>query len=239
MQTSLSYITKKFFNPETLIPFLIGSLVLSIFSNSISKILENTIGGTTQAQIKILMGALVIFLFCVWWLSELLRVTSPVISLGKAQPCPHKGLILLVSREEPCRKAIKFHLPKLEYCWLICSTQSQDIAQNIKDEFSSNSLLKFPEPLIVNDVYEPLEFSKVVEKIYLNLPKSLREQDVICDFTGMTAQASVGMVLTSLFIKTKLQYTPAEIADGKLTGRSLEPIEITLKEQLKARKTNP
>lgn len=239
MQASLSYITKKFFNPETIIPFLIGSLVLSIFSNSVSKILENIIGDTTQAQVKIIMGAIAIFLICVWWLNRSLSKTSPVISLGKAQPRPHKGLILLVSRDEPCRKAIKYHLSNLEYCWLICSTQSLNVAKNLKDEFSSNNNLTIQEPLIVNDVYEPLNFSEVVKKIYLNLPNGLTERDVICDFTGMTAQASVGMVLTSLFIKTKLQYTPAEIADGKLTGRSLEPIEITLKEQLRAARTKP
>lgn len=109
----------------------------------------------------------------------------------------------------------------------------------IRDEFSSNIGLTIQEPLIVNDVYEPLDFSEVVKKIYLNLPDNLTERDVICDFTGMTAQASVGMVLTSILIRTRLQYTPAEIADGKLTGRSLEPIEITLKEQLRAARTKP
>lgn len=57
--------------------------------------------------------------------------------------------------------------------------------------------------------------------------------DIIADFTGMTAQASVGMVLASLSVQSPLQYTPAQSQDGKPTGRSLNPIEITLNEQFR------
>lgn len=41
------------------------------------------------------------------------------------------------------------------------------------------------------------------------------------------------MILTSLFVQSLLQYTPAQSQDGKPTGRSLNPIEITLKEQFR------
>ncbi len=48
----------------------------------------------------------------------------------------------------------------------------------------------------------------------------------------MTALGSVGTAIASLLIgQSKLQYTPAESKEGKLTGRCLPPIEIVLKEK--------
>ncbi len=149
---------------------------------------------------------------------------SPQIDLDKLPPVKHKGLILLVSREEPCRKAIEYHLPQLERCWLICSSQTLDLAKKLKQDFPN---LKIPEPIIINDIYEPLEFYQEVRKIYNYLPQEWVIEDVVADFTGMTAQASVGMAIASLCEQSSLQYTPAELKDGKPTGRSLNPIEIT------------
>ncbi|GAA6622105.1 CRISPR-associated protein [Scytonema sp. NUACC26] len=233
MRNNFAQTAKIFFNPETLIPFFIGSIFLSVLGNAITQILGNLFGNTTKAALGIILGSILILIFSVWLVTKsLTKVRSPEIDLGKLPPDQHKGLILLVSREEPCRKAIEYHF-SLEHCWLICSSQTLDLAKKLKQDFSKLKQdfpkLTIPEPIIINDIYDPLEFYQEVRKIYKYLPQGWMVEDVIADFTGMTAQASVGMVIASLLEQSSLQYTPAELKDGKPTGRSLKPIKIAFK----------
>ncbi|MGF1979760.1 MAG: CRISPR-associated protein [Nostoc sp. CmiSLP01] len=232
MRNNFFQAAKIFFNPETLIPFIVGTIFLAVLGNALTQILFNVFGSTTKAAFGIALGSVLIFIFSVWLLAKSLRNfrRSPEIDLGKLPPKKHKGLMLLVSRDEPCRKAIEYHLPKLEHCWLICSSQSLDVAKKLKQEFPN---LKISEPIVVNDIYDPIEFYQVVKKIYKHLPPGWTVEDAIADFTGMTAQGSVGMVLASLSVQSPLQYTPAESKNGQATGYSLNPIEITLKQQFR------
>lgn len=230
MRTNFSQAAKIFFNPETLVPFLVGAIFLSVLGNSITQVLYNSFGTSTTSVLKIALGAVCIFVLSVLLFAKgLSRLNSPEVKLDKLPPVKHRGLILLVSKLEPCQKAIEYHQPVLERCWLICSTQSLELAQQLQRDYLK---LKISDPIVINDVYDPLEFYKCVKKIYASLPKDWTGQDIIADFTGMTAHASVGMVLASLSPQYQLEYTPAESnKDGKLTGRSLDPIEIVLKPQ--------
>jgi hypothetical protein len=226
MHNNFPQVAQRFFNPETLIPFLIGSIFLSVLGNTATDILKAIVGDTTPDTVKIAIGSVLIFIFCVWLLGKSLTANLPPIDLGKSSPRKHKGLILLVSREEPCSKAIEHHLPELKYCWLICSSQTINVAKKLQQDFPK---LIIPEPLVITDVYDPVEFSHMVMDIYDRLPSRWTKDDIIADFTGMTAQGSVGMTIASLLMRqSNLQYTPAESRDGKPTGNSLNPIEITL-----------
>ncbi|WP_243147458.1 CRISPR-associated protein [Scytonema sp. UIC 10036] len=205
MRNNIAQTAKIFFNPETLIPFFIGSIFLSVLGNAVTQILSNVVGTSTPAALKIIVGSVLILLFSVLGVARSLTFRrSPQIDLDKLPPVKHKGLMLLVSREEPCRKAIEYHLPQLERCWLICSSQTLDLAKKLKQDFPN---LTIPEPVIINDIYDPLEFYQEVRKIYKYLPQEWMVEDVIADFTGMTAQGSVGMVIASLYEQSSLQYT--------------------------------
>jgi hypothetical protein len=229
MQNNFFRVAQKFFNPETLVPFFIGALFLSVLGTAVSDILKALIGDDTEGAVKIAIGSIAIFLICVWLVQKSLTQNSPSLDIGKSSPLKHKGLILLVSREEPCIKAIEYHLSKLEYCWLICSSQSFSIAEKLQQHYSQ---AKIQQIFVINDVYDPIEFARVVAGIYERLPQGLTKKDIIADFTGMTALGSVGTAIASLLIgRSKLQYTPAESQEGRLTGRSLNPIEIVLKER--------
>lgn len=118
----------------------------------------------------------------------------------------------------------------MKYCWLIHSSQSFPIIAKLQDDFPQVTFIE-PERLIVNDVFDPIKFADLVTDIYAALPDDCTKEEIIADFTGMTAQASVGMAIASLLMQQrKLQYTPAAIQDGKPT-HSLNPIEIVLKEK--------
>jgi hypothetical protein len=84
------------------------------------------------------------------------------------------------------------------------------------------------EPIIINDVYDLLEFRTPVGKIYRGLPDGRSESDVISDYVGMTAHGSVGMVLACVASRRPLQYTPARFDEQLKATASLDPIEIVL-----------
>jgi hypothetical protein len=210
----------------------VGSLFLALLGNATYDILKNTIGTETSALFKIAFLALFFFIICVALVTAIitrrvnrLRHDRPIIH--KRQPKKYPGLILLVSQVESCRTAIMYHQPRLQHCWLICSVQSMEKAREIMQEFPTVCI---DDPIVVNDVYDPIEFRDAINSIYVDrLPVGWKTADIIADYAGMTAHGSVGMVLANLMTDRPLQYTPANVdrLSGKTVG-SLEPIEITL-----------
>ncbi len=117
--------------------------------------------------------------------------------------------------------------------WLICSAQTQDAAASLLpwiESLTSSTILV--ELRTVGDVFAPDECYEAVYDIHNSLPKlpgDWRIDDLISDFTGMTAQASIGMALACISAGSDLQYTPAQTIGGKTTGESLQPIAVTHK----------
>jgi hypothetical protein len=60
-------------------------------------------------------------------------------------------LILLVSNSAACETAIRFHLPTLERCWLICSPKILEQAQALCQQFPQVCV---DQPIVVNDIYK-------------------------------------------------------------------------------------
>lgn len=232
MKTYWNRVINKIIQPRNLVYLFIATIFLSVLGNAVNKVLSFIIEDTLKGYIIIFILAFVIFFLFVFIVAKRLELQEkPRIELNKSSPKPHKGLILLVSRLEPCRKAIEHHQKELKKCWLICSISSQQTAQDLQKEFSHLSGIKNSERRIINDVYDPLEFSDCVKTIYQKLPSGWTVEDVITDFTGMTALGSVGTALASVISQSHLQYTPAEYMEGQPTGKSLKPIEIIIKEE--------
>ena len=234
MRSSLAQSLKIFFNAETIAPFLIGSVVLAILGNTIYDILKNTFGSNTSDLIRI--GSTALLILCVsiglmaWSITQRLKrtpITVPFEVRQKELTQKYKGLILLVSQLEACETAIRFHIPTLKRCWLICSPKTLPIAEELCRRFPKVCL---DPPIVVNDIYNPLEFRARVNGIYRNrLPKGWQESEAIADYTGMTVHASVGTVLACVGSDRPLQYTPATFdAQGKAIG-SLNPIRVWLR----------
>ena len=193
MPRSLSQTARVFFNYETLIPFLLGSVFLSVLSNAVYQVFTNWFGTTTPVAIGIGLGALAIFALALWAFARAVdrMILRPMGGFHARRPAPRKGLILImVSRLEPSRKAVEYHGDTLLQCWLICSPRTLPLARQLAGEFTR---LTFPEPVVVNDINDPLEFRACVERIYERLPDGWQPGDVIADYVGMTAHGSVGM----------------------------------------------
>ncbi|MBZ0168245.1 MAG: hypothetical protein K8F29_02225 [Kofleriaceae bacterium] len=212
-----------FLTPETLLPFLLGSVSLGVLSNAIYGLLTNALGTTGWALIGLIVGVLAIFILCVWAFAMVVsRIGRPLGAHTRA-PAKHKGLILLVSRSEPCERAIAYHRPMLQRVWLLCSAQTLPIAQQLQ---SANSDLLIDDPIVINDLHNPIEVKGRIEDIYAELPSGWEEWGVIADYTGMTAHCSVGAALACLSPTRHLQYTPAVFDENRNPIGSAEPIEV-------------
>ncbi len=131
-----------------------------------------------------------------------------------------------MSSYDPCRKAIAYHQPTLERCWLICSDQTRNLAKQLMQDYPQ--IIHCDAIHLIQDIYDPMQTSDCLDTIYKTLPIGWKDEDVIRDFTGMTVQVSVGMAFICASRQYPLQYTPAHL-DAMLnpTG-SLKPIEIVL-----------
>lgn len=227
MSRSLSQAAKIFFNYETLLPFLFGSVCLGVLSNAVYQVLVNYLGSTRPVAVGIAIGALVVLVLAVWSFGRGLKALQlePPDAFVSRRPAPRRGLILMVSRAEPSRKAIEYHEEKLQQCWLLCSARTLDLARQLIQEFPQ---IEFSAPVVVNNVHDPLEFRDCVEKIYQNLPDGWQASDVIADYLGMTAHGSVGMALACVPARRPLQYTPARYDEQLRAAEPIDPIEIVV-----------
>lgn len=215
-----------FFTPEAFVPFLFGSVFLGVLVNAVYGLLTNMLGTTNSAMASIAVGATLIFLLSVWLFASVLARFEPrPIGAHTQPPERHQGLILLVSRPEPCERAIAYHQPKLKQCWLLCSAQTLSIAQQVQKNHTEVCL---DNPLVVNDLNNPLEVKQLVEQIYTRLPSGWSESDLIVDYTGMTAHCSVGAALACLSPARHIQYTPAFFDENRNPLGSGDPMEVRL-----------
>src|SRR5437868_257425 len=106
------------------LPFLFGSVALGVMGNATFFLLSKLFGASYKAVGGIILGTFLVIIFSAWVLSRIfnrLRPAAPVV--GLKSPEPHKGLILLVSNEPTCRKALEWHATTLECCWFVCTTK--------------------------------------------------------------------------------------------------------------------
>ena len=213
--------------PQTLATFLLGGVALGVLGNAAYQLLTNWLTTSNWAALRIMIGALAVVLVAVWFLGRLaqrLRVAPPL--PDKKPPAKRRGIIFLVSNEPTIRKALDWHSATIEWCRLICSEQSLPLAGKLKAELKERRV--DAELVLINDVLDPIECRNTVDHIYTTLPAGLAESDVILDFTGMTAIASVGAVLACLDEQRAIQYTPG-VFDAELRAvRPRDPVEIAL-----------
>ena len=228
---SISFTTglQLLFTPAALFPFLLGSIALAVLGNAVYQLLTNWLGASTHAVCFILAGAVLIVVVTALFLGYLIhRARRAAPQIERRSPEPHQGLILLVSAEVVCRKAIEHHRPALKHCWLVHSDdpRSADVAKKLRDELQPR--LDECELRRIKDVYNPCEILDTIHEIYRRRPGSLRESDIILDFTGMTGCASVGAVMACLGDERPLQYTPGRYNAALQAMEPLPPIEMLL-----------
>lgn len=217
------------FTPGAIVPFVVATLALTVIGSATYDLLLGWFGENPFDLLRLILLALLVLVVTVVVLVRFvgrIRVTPPGSSVR--QPEKRKGLIVLVSREETGRSAIDYHIGTLERCWLVCSTagQSSSAAVNLQSHCEGKNVAASVVP--VKDAFDAMEIRDRVHEIFATLPDGWTDTDIIADFTGMTAPASVGMVLACLSPSRALQYVTAQY-DAKLNPQIPGPlVEIDL-----------
>jgi hypothetical protein len=211
------------------VPFVFGSVALAVLGNAVYSILTNALGTTQRPQVVIAATALMLLAAAVWLVSRVIGRLRPAPPLAnKRSPQPHKGLILLVSNEPVARKGLDWHKPKLENVWLVCSGQSHALGSTLREELKASGTQA--SIVLIDDVFDVTEVRDKVGHIYDRLSEEteLTSNEVILDFTGMTATASVGSALACMAPDRPLQYTPATYDTHLNALVPRDPIEVVL-----------
>ncbi len=130
-----------------------------------------------------------------------------------------RALIAFVSAGDgwtSARDAAFFHLPVLEHLWLITSEEGREnyrtVRSQVEAEAERRAVKVTVHPIdVLKDVFDvELAKNRVAEIRHQALGMGIPEPEVICDFTGMTKQASVGMIFACARKDARLQYMRAK-----------------------------
>ncbi len=141
-----------------------------------------------------------------------------------------KGLVAMVSAGNGRMTALAAarHHGKLglKHLWLISSQESRADAEWLQAEMARDL------PAVDVKLRPSLESAFSVEEMKAEVEHvrslalkqlHLREDELVCDFTGMTKHASVGMVLACLPAVARLEYVSPQTSDERQRGVTPKP----------------
>jgi hypothetical protein len=188
------------------------------------------------------IGATALVLILLGWVVRRMRRFRGI-RVTTAPVQPRRGLIVLVSAGPPptaAEEAIRAHLERLEYCWLIVGPgegegSPRENAERIIREYSQHNgrQIHFEQRYLEN----PNDLEAVyylVQSIYTEARAyKLSEADLIADYTGGTKSMTAGMVLACATREDRdMQYMKprALTSDGRADpSQGADPVLVDLK----------
>jgi hypothetical protein len=164
--------------------------------------------------------------------------------IGLTRSVPRaQALVVFVSKgsgRTSARDAALYHAGDgvLRHLWLLTSEEAETDANWVRAEVEREHPTTAVYPAVcLPDIYSIPDAKAEVEKIRKGLlRKGVAENDIVCDFTGMTKHMSAGMIFACAPKEARLQYMHPKrfLADGRAdpaAGPS-EPIEIEIAYQV-------
>lgn len=221
---------QQLFSTNGALSFVIALLCVGFINDSlfplVSGYLTHWLGEVFGSLLLAALALILLLLFAHVIGNRITKQSSDTNVHEKSRPEARKALVLLVSKLEPSKIAINFHLEKLEYLWLFHSSDSEHDADLLAEMYQSQCVVR---KIPINDVHDPLEYlNKAKSNIYESLPEGLEVEDVILDFTGMPKAASVGTVLAAREFNAPLQYSAAVKSEKGEQLTTDQPIQIDL-----------
>jgi len=191
---------------------------------------------------KVLVVAVpnVIVFLCLWLWNARPWSDRRIVFDWERQPSPAKAVVAMVSKGGGSQTAVTaaaYHKASLEHVWLITTPAAKDDAGEVATKIQALKPSATIHPItLVENTHTIEEVKPKVEGIRREALKQrgIAERDLICDFTGLTKQASAGMVLACARRSARLQYIRAEYDDA---GRPIPPgipVEVGVAYQIDA-----
>ena len=154
-----------------------------------------------------------------------------------------RALIAFVSKgsgRTSARDAVLYHAGDgvLQHLWLLTSKEAEADADWVRGEVARRwpAVTVYP-TVCLADIYSIVDAKEEVEKIRRGmLRKGLAQNDIMCDFTGMTKHMSAGMIFACAPKEARLQFMHPKrfLADGRADPEAgpSEPVEVKIAYQL-------
>ncbi|HYV07602.1 MAG TPA: hypothetical protein VFB82_23615 [Blastocatellia bacterium] len=218
----LFIILRPFVEPGSVPLLFIVFVVLHLISNALFDWTKSWVG--TPLRVAFYTVLAIVLLVAGFELVRRFRLRVVLRSIS-----PRRGLIVLISRGRPdgipAKAAIDYHLPALQHCWLITSTElpnppsppAQSAWRNagaLKVQYEGKARMHIK----VIDPEDPQSIFQAVEQVYSEAESyGLSAKEMVADFTGGTKMMTAGMVLACTPADRDVQYMKplAVLGDGK------------------------
>lgn len=214
---------RPFLEPTTVpLLFVFGVIVLNLTSNALYDGAKAWLG--TPIRVISVALSLILLLGLAYEITKRFHLRLTVRNIA-----PRRGLVVLVSQGSteatPAAAAINYHLPALEHCWLITSTEPKappdppflsawKNAGLLKAKYQDRTRVHIK----VIDPEDPQSTFQGVEQVYAEAKSfGLNSKDVVADFTGGTKMMTAGLVLACTPTDRDVQYMKplAFLTDGQ------------------------
>lgn len=216
---------------ELVIAFLLISVLIGVFTNAFYSFLTIGTGTSGGDLLKLMLIAGVVAAIPIMVMVHRLRRErgpNPGVTLGAERVIMegHRGLVLLVSKPDTARFAIRHHLHaragnRLEHCWLIWTTEMKELCSGLETDYSRRHFpwLTVTSIPIAGAFLAPHVRQEVLALIEDALDPShaspMSVADLIVDITGGTKPMTAGAVLASTQRGISMQYVESTWRDGR------------------------
>lgn len=128
------------------------------------------------------------------------------------KPKPSIGLVVLVgTHKASAPAAIEYHIPELRYLWLVTSSASLQIAEEIKKSYQDRVAHIYTGQGYLAEFDQVDSTYQIVERILKHEIKDLglKPKQIMLDITGATKPMTSGLFLAGFANRASLQYMKA------------------------------
>lgn len=219
-----------FLDPSRSVPlFIVGTAALTLALQALYDIANDP--ATWQGGYWLAIGALAVSAV-ILVISAIRRPAIGQVGIKEEhKPGKRAGLILLVGPTEAAvPHAIEYHLPVLQHCWLIATSESLKTAAIIAERYGNRVRVYHGSPGYLVDPDEMKSTYNMVVNILDQATAEARLSitDLIADMTGGLKPMTAGMALACLARNATMQYmkAPRDASGQVIAGAIPEPIRI-------------
>jgi hypothetical protein len=219
-----------FFDPNRSIAFfVVGTAALTVAITVMYDTVKESLGLWGAWGLALLL--VVVAVAAITYQTVRRRVVGRVGISEEMKPKPRRGLILLVSPHPGTAPyAIKYHLGTLKACWLLASSDSARVAEQLYKEYQDQiPYIAYGreytvDPDKIEDTY--MQVLRICEEELPN--RGLKVEEVIADITGGQKPMTAGMALACLAKNLDMQYMKARRSEQGEPDRNVppEPVKI-------------
>jgi hypothetical protein len=232
----IEHVYRPFIRTQMVMPWfgpVFTTVLLALSVNVLSTALTTWGGvGWSLAVMAVLMAAMVLYARAI---SDRMVRSEPFCLKEVHNPPKKQGLLFLFQfNQEPLMKAVEYHRPDLQRCWLLATPELKDqaeaAARNIEALYSEIGCTA----LALSSLYDTADCYRAALDVFDRraAEAALSPAHLIADITGGTKPMTIGVMLACFQKGYAIEHVPAvydEVTHKPI--RTLDPIQVAIESQ--------